>query len=124
MVDGQVGDHSFQIALRPRRQRGQYDGAGKETEQPWAEDFDLFREERKQQTHKAVNAHFREHAGKHHRDASRRSFVCVWQPGMERKQRHFHGESKKNSGKGEPSELACEEAASSKPPPSCETTYT
>ena len=59
MVDRKIGDHSFQIALRPRSQRSEDDRANHQPKQPRADDFDFVREKRKQQAHETVNAHFR-----------------------------------------------------------------
>ncbi len=109
MVDRQVGNHPFQIRLRPRRERGKDDRANRQSEQPRAEDFDFMREKWQQQAHETVNAHFREHPGQHHRHAGGCAFVSVGQPGVKRKERHFHRESEKDSGKGEPRELTGEE---------------
>ena len=64
------------------------------------------RKKRKQQAHETVNAHLREHAGQNHRDADGRACVGIRQPGVKGKERHFHREPKKDSGKGEPSQLA------------------
>ena len=40
MVDRKIGDHAFQIALRPGRERSEDDRANREAEQPRPDDFD------------------------------------------------------------------------------------
>ena len=82
MIDRQIGDHAFQIRLRPGRERREDDRANGQPKQPRAGDSDFVREKRQQQANESVNAHFREHTGQDHRDAGRRGFVCVGQPGV------------------------------------------
>ncbi len=111
MIDRQIGrpsvsDRDWAHAASEAKD----DRANRKAEQPWAEDFDFVREKRKQQADETVNAHFREHAGQHHRNAGGRGFVGVRQPGVKRKERHFDREAEKDPGKYEPRDIACEQA--------------
>ena len=111
MVDRKIGNHPFQIGLCPRGERREDDRANRQPKQPRTEDFDFVWEERQQQAHETVNAHLRKHTRKHHRDADRRGFICIGQPGVKWKERHFHREAEKDSGKGEPREIAGEQSS-------------
>ena len=109
MVDRQIGDHPFQIRLRPRRERCKDNRANRQSKQPWAEDSNFVREKRKQQTYETVNAHLGEHTRQHHRHAGWCALICVGQPGVKWKERHLDRQSEKNSSKGEPRDLAVEQ---------------
>src|SRR5438874_8497453 len=111
MIDRQVGDHSFQVRLRPGGQRSNHDGTNREGEQPRPKHRNLVRKERQQQPDKTVNSHFGERTGQYHRDTGRRAFISVRQPGVKRKERNLDRESKKDSGKGEPFNVAGKQVA-------------
>src|SRR5262249_50749843 len=111
MVYREIRDHSFQIALCPCSKRREDDRANGQPEQPRPDNFDFVREQRQQQAHKPVNAHFREHAGEHHRNADRRSLIRVRQPGVKWKQRHFYREPDKDSREREPRGVSRKQAA-------------
>ena len=110
MIDREVGDHPFQIRLRPGRERGEDDRANRQPKQPRSGDPDFVREKRQQEAHESVNAHFREHAGQNHGRAGRGGFVCVRQPGMKGKERHLDGQPEEDSGEGEPAEFPGQQA--------------
>src|SRR5712691_845152 len=78
-------------------------------EQPRSEDFDFVGKEREKESDETVNSHLREHTGQHYGDAGGRGFIGVGQPGVKRKERHFHREPEKDSGEGEPRELTGEQ---------------
>src|SRR3954465_7891547 len=112
MVDREVGNHPFQIGLGPCGQGSENDRADGETEKPRSKRLHFPREKRKQETNESVNAHFRKDPGEDHRDAGRRRFVGVRQPGVKRKKRHLYGEPEKDAPEGEPAELAGEQRRS------------
>ena len=111
MIDREIRDHPFQVALRPSRQRRKDDRAHHQRKEPRAGDFDFVWKKRNEQSDKTVNAHFRKPAGQHHRHAGRRRLISVRQPGVKWKKRDFDGEAEENSGEGEPFKIAGEQSA-------------
>ena len=111
MIDRQVGDHSFQVGLRPGGQRGDYDGTNRQGQQPRPECRNLVRKEGQKQADKTINSHFGKRTGQHHRDTGGRSLIGVRQPGVKRKERNLDRESKKDSGEGEPFKIAGKQVA-------------
>src|SRR2546423_2189112 len=97
MIDGEIGDHPFQVGLRPGGERSENDGANGEAKQPWSERLDFAREKWKEQTHETVNAHLGEHARQDHRNSGWGGFVCVRQPGVKGKKWDLHRQSEKDS---------------------------
>ena len=110
VIDRQVSDHSFEVALGPRRERREDDRANHEREQPWPGDFDFVREKRHEQPNESVDAHLRKRAGQHHRHTSRRRLIGIGQPGVKWKEWDFDSEPEENSGKGEPLKFAREQS--------------
>ena len=66
MVDRQVGNHSFQVRLRPGGQRRDDDGTYRQGQQPRPQCPNFARKEWQKQAHKTVNSHFGKGAGQHH----------------------------------------------------------
>src|SRR5262249_32585103 len=59
MIDRQVRDHAFEIALRPRCERCEDNRTDREREQPRCSDFNFIRKQRNEQSNETVDAHFR-----------------------------------------------------------------
>src|SRR6266403_416304 len=111
VIDRQVSDHSFEVALGPGRERREDDRANHQREQPRPGDFDFVREKRNEQANETIDAHLRKRAGQHHRHTGRRRLIGIGQPGVKWKEWDFDSEPEENSGKGEPLKFAGEQPA-------------
>ena len=90
MVDGRIGEHPLEVALRERGAGGEHDGRHRQPEQRREHLADLVRKNRQQNPQETIDAHLRHDAGQQHRHRAGRFGIGGGQPGMERHHRHFH----------------------------------
>src|SRR5713226_6165051 len=93
VADAGVGDEFFQVGLNESDQRAVDDADDSERGDKRSSAMRGVGEERQAEANHAVGAHFQEHAGEDDGAGGGRFHVGVGQPGVEREERDFDGES-------------------------------